>query len=238
MGEKGAREYHSGGQGVPSASEGPSPRPTPRHQLEEATTGEQALAIFFAFARQYFEYSALFMVHGDLAAGHDASGPGATGDKVRAIGVALDLPSALSYAKDRGTATLLHLKRIGLDADLRADLARTAAHEVLVLPIVMRGRCVALLYGDDGEQPVDYGEIGDVVAMASLLSAVLERILLRKKRAALRDPSAVKSKLKGDVDRTNISPSDPAGPPRVVAARRDGGARHQTRRVVGRGHRR
>src|SRR6185436_11147911 len=39
------------------------------------------------------------------------------------------------------------------------------------------------------------------------------RILLRKKRAALRDPSAVQNKIKANVDRTNISPSDPAGPP-------------------------
>ena len=41
-------------------------------QLEDAVTGDEALGIFFAFARQYFEYAALFVVHGDLAAGYDA----------------------------------------------------------------------------------------------------------------------------------------------------------------------
>src|SRR5204863_19865 len=88
-----------GRQGDAQRGRGPFTAAAAELQLEGATTGEQALAVFFAFARQYFEYSALFMVHGDLAAGHDAWGPGATGDKLRAIGVALDLPSALSFAK-------------------------------------------------------------------------------------------------------------------------------------------
>jgi hypothetical protein len=195
----------------PERKRGPFTASAAEQKLEEATTAEQSLAVFFAFARQYFEYSALFMVHGDLAAGHDGWGPGATGEKVRAIGVALDLPSALSHAKTRGTPALVQLKRVGLDADLRVDLARPGSHEVLVLPVMMRGRCVALLYGDDGDKPVDYGDVGDVVAMASLLSTILERILLRKKRAKLRDPSAVKSKLQAGVDRSEMRVGDRRG---------------------------
>ena len=202
----------------PELRRGPLTAAAIETRLEAAATGEQALTIFFGFARQYFEYTALFMVHGDLAAGHDAWGPGAPREKVRTIGVALDLPSALAYAKGRGTPTLVRLKRIGLDADLRSDLARSTAEEVLVLPVMMRERCVALLYGDDGDQAVDYGEIGDVVAMASLLSAALERILLRKKRAALRDTSAVKNKLETRVDHSRISPSHPGGPPSAPPA--------------------
>jgi hypothetical protein len=193
---------------APERRRGPLTAAAAERQLSAATTGEEGLAIFFAFARQYFEYTVLFMVHGDLAAGHDAWGPGASRDKVRAIGVALDLPSALSYAKGRRTPTLVQFKRSGLDADLRADLSRPASHEVLVLPVMMRERCVALLYGDDGAEPVLHGEIGDVVAMSSLLSTALERILLRKKRAALRDPSASKNKLSEKIDRSKISASD------------------------------
>jgi len=193
----------------PERRRGPLTAAAAEQQLEEAHTGEQALATFFGFARQYFEYSALFSVHGDLAAGHDSWGSGASREKVRAIGVALDLPSALSQARSRATPTLVKLKRAGLDADLRTDLARSAMHEVLVLPIVMRGRCVALLYADDGEQPVEYGEVAEVIAIGSLLAAALERILLRKKRAALRDASAVKSKLENDVDRSNVATERP-----------------------------
>jgi hypothetical protein len=155
-------------------------------QLEDAVTGDEALGIFFTFARQYFEYSALFIVHGDLAAGYDAWGPGASRDKVRTIGVALDLPNALSYARKQAIAVIAPLQRAGLDADLRADLARSANRDVFVLPILLRQRCVALLYGDQGFEPVDPAESGSVVAMTPFLAEALERILLRKKRAAVR----------------------------------------------------
>ena len=77
-------------------------------------------------------------------------------NKVRAVGVALDLPSALSEARERATPILARLKRAGLDADLHNDLGRAATAEVLVLPIVVLGRCVALLYGDDGDAAVEY----------------------------------------------------------------------------------
>ncbi|HKQ69873.1 MAG TPA: hypothetical protein VJT73_11070 [Polyangiaceae bacterium] len=173
---------------------GPLTAAAAERELDQTQSGEQAIATFFAFARQYFEYTALFMVHGDLAEGHDAWGPGATRDKVRAIGVVLDLPSVLSTARDRAAPVVLPLKRAGLDADLRADLGRTPQYDVLVLPVVVLGRCVALLYGDDGESPVDSRQIGDVLAMTPLLAGALERILMRRKRAALRDASAVQSK--------------------------------------------
>jgi hypothetical protein len=155
-------------------------------QLEDAVTGDEALGIFFAFARQYFEYAALFVVHGDLAAGYDAWGPGASREKVRTIGVALDLPNALSHARSEGAAVIAPLQRAGLDADLRTDLGRSAARDVFVLPIQLRRRCVALLYGDQGFEPVDAAESGAVVAMTPFLADALERILLRKKRAMRR----------------------------------------------------
>jgi hypothetical protein len=155
-------------------------------QLEDALTGDEALGIYFAFARQYFEYAALFVVHGDLAAGYEAWGPGASREKVRTIGMALDLPNALSHARTMATAVIAPLQRVGLDADLRADLGRSANRDVFVLPILLRGRCVALLYGDQGFEPVDAAESEPVVAMVPFLADALERILLRKKRAMVR----------------------------------------------------
>ncbi len=175
-------------------------------QFEDASTAEEALEVFFAFAKQYFEYAALFVVHGDLAAGHDAGGQGAGREKIRTVGFALDLPSILSQARERGTPVVGALKRAGLDGDLRSDLGRSASRDVLVLPIHVFGRCVALLYGDDGDEAVDLGNIGDVLAMKPFLAAALERILVRKKRAMLRDESAEPSQR----DTAEPSPSQPS----------------------------
>src|SRR3954463_9811768 len=46
--------------------------------LDRAQTPEQALNLFFDFAKHYFEYAAMFLVHGDLAEGYRAWGPGAS----------------------------------------------------------------------------------------------------------------------------------------------------------------
>jgi hypothetical protein len=178
-------------------------------QMEDAVTGDEALGIFFAFARQYFEYSALFVVHGDLAAGYDAWGPGASRDKVRTIGVALDLPNALSHARQQGTAVIAPLQRAGLDADLRSDFGRTAGRDVFVLPIMVRQRCVALLYGDQGFEPVDAIESGAVVAMVPFLAAALERIVMRKKRANLRQSLRPSADPPGVEPRPSVPPESP-----------------------------
>ena len=216
---------------APERRRGPLTPADAEVELEEAHNGDEALGIFFAFAKQFFDYSVLFTVHGDLAAGHDAWGPGASRDKVRAVGVALDLPSALSEARERATPILARLKRAGLDADLRNDLGRAAPAEVLVLPIMVLGRCVALLYGDDGDAPVDYSEIGEVVAMASLLASALERVLMRKKRAALRDPSGVKTK-HAPTDRSEISVPPAADRPVSDRARPISAAPVELSRIV------
>ena len=81
---------------------------------------EEALALFFDFAQQYFTYSALFVVHGDLAEGRDAFGPGAPRARVAGVGVTLDLPSCLSQARARGGPVCLSLAKAALGDDEQA----------------------------------------------------------------------------------------------------------------------
>jgi hypothetical protein len=154
--------------------------------LLDLTAPDEVLALFFEFSRQYFEYAALFVVRGDLAEGHDAWGPGASRDKVVTIGVPLDLPGLLATARKGGSPLIAALGRDGLDADLANDLGRSGTHGVFVLPIVVRARTVALLYGDHGSAAVELSTVGDVIAVAPLVAAAFERILLKKKMAGKR----------------------------------------------------
>ena len=195
--------------------------------LYQVQAADAVLTLFFDFAKQYFEYAALFVVRGDLAEGRDAWGPGANKDKVLTIGVALDLPSSLATASQRKTPVLAPLGREGLDAVLAEDLGRLGMPGVLVLPIVVRERTVALLYGDHGSEPVEYGSVGDVVALAPLVASAFERILLRKKLAAKREglpiqqkvtePAPPLAELEPEGDERDRSPSEPAAeqPPGV-----------------------
>jgi hypothetical protein len=134
---------------------------------------------------QYFEYSALFVVHGDLAEGRDAYGPGTDRSRISTIGVPLDLPSVLATARDSG---MWHLARLGsstLDQALARDLRRQPEGLVFVMPINVRSRCVMLFYGDQGDSDVDPSRLDDVISFVPDLSAALERILLERKRGRL-----------------------------------------------------
>ncbi len=169
--------------------------------LMEAESRDDVLGAFFDFSSQFFEYSALFAVHSDIAEGRDADGQGADRARVRTIGVPLDLPSVLSKARDSGTWQVSRLEREGLDAGLTKDLQRRAGAMVAIVPIVVRGRCVLLLYGDHGEADVSLNDIGDVLAFAPLVATGLERVIMLRKRRA-----------RGEVDGTSMMPT-PAMPP-------------------------
>jgi hypothetical protein len=149
--------------------------------LLSAESRDHVLRAFFDFAAQYFEYAALFVVHGDLAEGRDAQGPGASASRVNGIGVPLDLPSSLSNVRRDGTWHLTRLGSEGIDASFASDLQRDVGPVVLLLPIVVRGRSILILYGDHGGADVELEKVGDVMAFAPLVSAALERIIVRKK---------------------------------------------------------
>jgi len=163
---------------------GPYTAAMAERDLLESESRDDVIGAFFDFASQYFEYSALFVLQGDIAEGRDADGPGTDRERIRGIGFPLDLPSALSRAKTVRAFQLVKLGTDGLDANLASDLGRSPGHIVLVLPIVVRGRCVLLLYGDHGNADVSLDEIGDVIAFTPLVSSAIERVILKKKLSA------------------------------------------------------
>lgn len=153
--------------------------------LLEATDTDDVLRAFFDFASQYFEYSALFAVHGDLAEGRDAAGSGAPRARVLSLGIPLDLPSALSRAAASDRYSLLRLGTGGLDGALARDLDRRPGPQVLMLPIRVRQRSVMVLYGDHGAQDVELDAIGQVISFAPLVSNALEHLILKRKQAGM-----------------------------------------------------
>jgi hypothetical protein len=182
-----------------SRRKGPFTATMAEEELEAAATTDSVLDVVFAFSAQFFEYSALFVIQGDLAEGRDAAGPGASRERVTAIGVPLDLPSSLEKLRRHRAPMVGPLEVEGLDADLIRDLGREGARpgrSIALLPLLIRTRAVAILFGDDGEADVTLTGLGDVIAFSALAARALERILVRKKLGArapdmpLRPPTA------------------------------------------------
>ena len=152
-----------------------------RREVEEASDRDSLLSLLFDFARQFFEYSALFLVQGDIAEGRDGFGTGASRERVLGIGVPLDLPSLLSSARESRALVVATAPPDGLDAELLADLERPPSVEIAVLPVVVRTRAVALLVGDCGDSGIDRGALRQIADFSALVSKAFERIIVRRK---------------------------------------------------------
>lgn len=170
----------------------PEPRARPRRlgpytaamaeeDLLEAETRDDVLRAYFDFVAQYFEYAALFAVQGDLAEGRDATGSGAARSRIVGVGVPLDLPSAMSRARDARAHQLVRLGTGGLDAALAKDLERRPGRLVLLLPVPVRERTVLILYGDHGERDVELNAIGEVISFTPLVANAFERLILKRR---------------------------------------------------------
>lgn len=151
-------------------------------ELTSAQSPGDVIAIWLDFAAQYFDYTAIFAVQGDLAAGKSARGNGTVGEAFARIGVPLDLPSALQRARSAGSWLLTALEPRGLDRSLARDLGRNAGRQVLMLPISIKQRVVLLTYGDHGQDNVLLERVGDVLALQPLVERHLERMLVERKR--------------------------------------------------------
>lgn len=181
--------------------EPPPARPTKRRrgpltkevagaELEAASERDTIFDLLFEYARQYFDYTALFLVKDDVAEGRDAFGEGAPRDLIGRVGVPLDLPSLLAKSRDekkvlRGTGDAS-----GVDGVLAKDLARKGNTEWAVVPVVVRKRVVALLLGDGGDGGIDDAGLKEVAEIAQQASSAFERVIVRRKLKGSAPPGA------------------------------------------------
>jgi Type II secretion system (T2SS), protein E, N-terminal domain len=203
---------------------GPITLAAAHREADELSDRDVLLGLFFDFSRQFFDYAALFLVHGDIAEGRDAFGAGATRERVLGIGVPLDLPSVLATARAQRKPVVATAPADGLDAVLLADLQRPRDGRMAVVPVVVRNRVVALLLGDCGDASVERDGLQQVAALSAVVGKALERIIVRRKIEGLAlppgrssDPAALAASPPGP-DGSNAPPSQPSQPPPIRVA--------------------
>ncbi|HEX8789839.1 MAG TPA: HEAT repeat domain-containing protein [Polyangiaceae bacterium] len=160
---------------------GPLTLDVAKKEAEEAADRDALLDLFFDYSRQYFDYAAMFLVHGDIAEGRDAYGDGASRDRVIGIGMPLDLPGLMSSARDKRMPVVARAQADGLDAVLLSDLQRARDAEIALIPLIVRTRAVAVLMGDCGAAGIDRSSVQQVVGFAGIIGKAFERIIVRRK---------------------------------------------------------
>ncbi len=152
--------------------------------LESAGSRDDVLVTFFAFARQFFDYSALFGVTGKTAEGRDAFGPGATSDEVRRMSIPLDVPGRFAIVSRLREVTLEPMNTSELDTQIVGELRRPPKVLALLVPIALRERTVLVLYADRAGDAFEIRDIPELVAFTPRVAAALERIIRNKKKTS------------------------------------------------------
>lgn len=160
---------------------GPFTRTDAEKVFADAASRDAVLSAVLEFSQQWFAYVAIFHVHDDLAEGWEASGSGPLGERVRKMGVPLDLPSLFSAVREARTPVVRARPEEGLDAVIAADLERPSGGDVVVAPVVVGKRVVALLYADDAGSSIVTPEVAEVFAVIAEAGAALAKLILRKK---------------------------------------------------------
>jgi hypothetical protein len=184
-----------------------------KREAEEGDDRDALLDLFFDFSRQFFDYAALFLVHGDIAEGRDAFGAGASREKVVGIGIPLDLPCLLASVRDQRAPVVAFVPSGGLDAELLADLQRPRSVEAAFVPVVVRTRAVAILVGDCGDHGVERTASAQVIAFAGVIGKAFERIIVRRKLDGF--IAGGKGSTTGRIDPEQVMGKRPSGVPQA-----------------------
>jgi HEAT repeat protein len=157
--------------------------PTPARRSGAVAGDREGLKdVVLRYARRAFDFVAAFAVVRGAAMGWDARGEGAEEISIQQVSFPLDVPSVFR------TATLAHSCYAGpvpgdaLTRQVLASLGRSP-RSVFVFPVEVRGRLVAVLYGDRGERAVSQRRLSDLILFCQDLGqAFAELIVLRKQR--------------------------------------------------------
>ncbi len=168
----------------------------PHWKLEDARAAiaaarhrDEIVLAALRYARDFFEFAAVFAVARDAVAGHDALGEEGARDRARGVAIWATDPGVFKTVIETQSPYLgpIAAGAEGTDAVLQG-LGRDP-RTVLVFPIVLRGRAICILYADNGEAPISPRRLGDLLMFLATVGAAFERIIRDRKRRRRRTGS-------------------------------------------------
>jgi hypothetical protein len=186
-----------------------------RATLATAVHRDEVVLTALRFARDFFEFSALFAVTRDAVVGHDALGPQEDAPlHARGTAIYADDPGIVRTVLQTGAPYLGPAVREATGTiNILDGLWRGTPHTVLLYPILLGDRAVAVLYADNGEAPVSARRLGDLLLFLSTVGASFERIIRARKKRSRRSARGAQP-----------VPPAPAGPEPVADPAANAGA--------------
>ena len=175
------------------------------------------------YARRFLPFAAMFGVRGDAAVGWHRAGP-CEGAQFEARAFAIPRDCFLHGALTSPSPLLGRPPINDGNAAFLGWLGRRRPRTLLVVPVVVAKRCVAMLVGDGGIKPRDFAELSDLVAFGARLGSAFEALLRARHRAhpSLVPASAAAAPVETTTAKWRVPITPPAPAPDAEAALRDG----------------
>ena len=223
---------------IPKAAPAPAPQapaakaaPAPaQEELPEWTLAQARAAIkeasrdrdklidtILRFGRRTFDFVASFAVLRGAAEGWEARGEGADPERFGTVSIPLDASSVFrTVAITRGSYTG-PLPPDSLTKPYLELFGRQAARTVFLYPVEVRGRLVAILYGDSGQKPISQRRLSDFIIFCQELPGAFQDLILFRKQRVSEPPPRGGLDFDVDVEEPPSAPSTPT-PPRATAS--------------------
>jgi hypothetical protein len=173
------------------------PKPPPlsaadaQGQLASVEDRDAVLDIYFRFARQMFAASALFTLKDGRIVGSQAYNLKGVND-IREVALTMARASAVEELTRTLLPRVMDFGRKEDDRALISAIKRLDAQPGALVPICVKRRVVAVLYGDRGGEPLHLDELTDLLTIMPHVTTAFERIIrARKALGAAGTPSNI-----------------------------------------------
>ena len=151
--------------------------------LQQVSDREDIARTVLQFARSKFRRALILSVQGDLLTGWQGQGKGVSTRAVRRIGVTLREDNTFKMVRDLRAHFIGPMKQSPGMQTFYELLGGGAPRTAVVLPLLVRGKPVHLLYLDQGPQKVTPPDIGELLIVSQSVTRSYEA-LIRQRQAA------------------------------------------------------
>ncbi len=150
-------------------------------QLLTSNNREDIALTVLQFARSKFRRSLLLNVQGDLVTGWKGMGKGVTVRAVRRIGVTLREANTFTLVRDLKSHFIGPMKRTPGMAVFYELLGGGYPQTAVILPLLVRGKLVHLLYVDHGPDKLTPPDVGELLILSQSVTRSYEALIRARK---------------------------------------------------------
>jgi hypothetical protein len=151
--------------------------------LSEAT-GRSAIArLVLRYARSLFKRAMLLTIHRGVALGWDALGEDVDRWSFRSVMIPLQEPSVFQLVVNSRAHFLGGLTKTAVNIEFLRAMGKKVPRSAFLLPVLVRGRVVNILYADNGHKAHSSSNIGELLILAQRISRCYESLFAKKVEA-------------------------------------------------------